>query len=72
MTANPMDTVKSYSSLRVRPPSGRDRAPFGQNVDEHTQSAGGVDKQEKTLQGTRTFAALKGLGVGVAPVGGPK
>jgi hypothetical protein len=43
------------------------------NLDERTSSVRDVGKQTgETLQRMRTFAALKGLGVGVGPAGEPK
>ena len=71
VTASPRDTVKSYSRL-----SGGNRLVLVKCVRARISifigTSGVSDKTRETLQGTRTFAALRGVGVGVGPVGGPK
>src|SRR6266404_1167422 len=58
-----------HSNAFCKPPCSI-RDEVHPNLDERTSSVRDVGKQTgETLQRMRTFAALKGLGVGVGPVG---
>jgi hypothetical protein len=73
VTASPIDTVKSYSWLSVREPHDCCRTRTLESGCAPVICATGVCEQIGEMpQGMRTFAALKGLGVGVGPAGGPK
>ncbi len=71
VTASPRDTVKSYSRYQVVTAFVLVKCVQAR-ISIFIGTSGVSDKAREPLQGTRTFAALRGVGVGVGPVGGPK
>ena len=73
VTASSIGTVKSYSELLVREPHDRCRTRTFESGCAPAICTNNAGEQIGAMpQGMRTFAELKGLGVGVGPAGEPK